>query len=709
MTAQDPKLTTRGGEELGGASGEAGWGLFQGWAGLQAEQSGYWWRSGDVTIQSFKSVSSSAVLLVTEQQLARWKMSLCRILLLVSILSHPESTRAFFGWFTRKSPPSHSGGASVVPSQPVDPRALPNAPFEMTTADDKFLAEAKHLELSPLDSCHYQVVSHLRASCTDMSEEDIAKLGVSLFNCQSEVEGRPTYPCTEDMTLAECTSSMDPDTWNAYHIVSNRARSVCYATRQLHFRRRTELTVNTLVSTAMNQLEAMKMLKDGQEELKELTSESLQKVVSSQNELLNQQEQLQSNQETMERSISGNLEMLADEKALIASGHHLVAQLIEGITKKMENVSSQLIVQDVELQEGHKTILADLSEVRSRSHDVYSKIESNLDLFLSYQSQTALYYDELMEKLNKMNRSLGTVLYAMEHMHRTVEERLGYIQGFLGWAGGNINAIYTCVLHGAYFLLLALLMTFLQTPGFPRAVLLLLIVCNALSELNHHVSLSFRSLTALLLCTVTAHWILQSIIRCIMRVRSRKACTALPPCSNAAITASEGGKGFHSSTPERLSEDTLLKEELRKLGEDSFLLDDSVLGKDALPRDESIIASPAHQTWINQQGLKTPSCSTPSMKLRRLSLTKSIKIHETPSKQERTHQRHLGAVFDALSESNNYSPNTSLCSNVSVSSMSPRHFCQAITRAGQPCRNKASGGQEFCRVHASGQASYTTS
>lgn len=62
-------------------------------------------------------------------------------------------------------------------------------------------------------------------------------------------------------TLAECTSSMDPDTWNAYHIVSNRARSVCYATRQLHFRRSTELTVNTLVHTAMSQLEAMKILK----------------------------------------------------------------------------------------------------------------------------------------------------------------------------------------------------------------------------------------------------------------------------------------------------------------------------------------------------------------------------------------------------------------------------------------------------------------
>lgn len=54
---------------------------------------------------------------------------------------------------------------------------------------------------------------------------------------------------------------MDSDTWNAYHIVSNRARSVCYATRQQQFRRQTELTVNALISTATNQLDAMKDLK----------------------------------------------------------------------------------------------------------------------------------------------------------------------------------------------------------------------------------------------------------------------------------------------------------------------------------------------------------------------------------------------------------------------------------------------------------------
>ncbi|XP_044151074.1 protein brambleberry-like [Bufo gargarizans] len=627
------------------------------------------------------------------------------VLLLLVALSLLARSGAFFGWFTRRSP-----GGSFAQQKEVapDPQSLPSAPFEMTTTDDKFLAEAKHLELSPLDSCHYKVVSQLRESCTDMSEEEIAKLGVSLFNCQAEVEGRRTYPCTEDMTLADCTTPMDPDTWNAYHIVSNRARSVCYATRQLHFRRRTELTVNTLVSTAMNQLEAMKMLKDGQEELRELTSESLQRVQSSQQHLLDQQEQLQSSQEKMEGAIGGNLELLAEEKALIASGHHLVADMIEGITRKMENVSGHLMDRDVALHREHAAILADLAEVRARSHDVYSKIESNLALFLTHQNQSALYYNSLMEKLQRMNRSLSTVLYAMEHLHRTVEHRLSYIQGFISWAGGNLNAIYTCVLHGAYFLLLALLMTFLQTPGFSRALLLVLIVLNALSELNHNSSLGFRSLTVLLACAVGGHWVLLSFIRCLVKVKTRKVPPALP--APLHLPSKEKDLGFYSSTPEKVEEDTLLKAELRQLLDDSYM-DDSVLGNEPLVRDVSIVASPAHLDWKLQPCMRTPQHSTPAMKLRRLSITNSVRGHDSPLKlgaTDRTPLRHLGAAFDAL-ESKPQSPNSSVYSNLSVSSMSPRQFCQAITRAGQPCRNKASGGQEFCRVHASGQTSYVAS
>lgn len=68
---------------------------------------------------------------------------------------------------------------------------------------------------------------------------------------------------------------MDAHTWNTYHIVSNRARSVCYATRQQQFRRQTEMAVNKLSAATIEQLQAMEDLASTQHQIKQTTEGSL--------------------------------------------------------------------------------------------------------------------------------------------------------------------------------------------------------------------------------------------------------------------------------------------------------------------------------------------------------------------------------------------------------------------------------------------------
>lgn len=53
---------------------------------------------------------------------------------------------------------------------------------------------------------------------------------------------------------------MDGNAWNAYHIVSNRARAVCYAARQQQFTAHTQMAVNKLVSSAQDQIRTMDSL-----------------------------------------------------------------------------------------------------------------------------------------------------------------------------------------------------------------------------------------------------------------------------------------------------------------------------------------------------------------------------------------------------------------------------------------------------------------
>ncbi len=77
-------------------------------------------------------------------------------------------------------------------------------------------------------------------------------------------------------TLAECTGSMDATTWNAYHIVSNRARSVCYSIQQQRFRKQTEVAVNKLADSTLRQLQAVEEIENKHQQLKDFTQESLE-------------------------------------------------------------------------------------------------------------------------------------------------------------------------------------------------------------------------------------------------------------------------------------------------------------------------------------------------------------------------------------------------------------------------------------------------
>ncbi|KTG46222.1 hypothetical protein cypCar_00014491 [Cyprinus carpio] len=610
------------------------------------------------------------------------RMGLWFVMLWVFSMQFGE-VHAFFDWLKKSAP------APAPPEETIAPVLLhgETPAFEMSVVDEKFLAEAKQMELSPLDSCHFRVVAQLKAACSGLSEEQLAKLGVALFNCQSEVEGRRTYPCTEEMSIKECTADMDSDTWNAYHIVSNRARSVCYATRQQHFRKRAELTVNALISTATNQLDAMKDLKEGQKELKEMTAASLDKLLEGHSVLQLQQGTLKEGQEQLDASISENLQRLAQEKALISTGQQLVAQLIQGITQRMENVSGQLKDQSAEVQEGHQAILEDLAVVRGSAQDIYEKMELNLNGFLQQQNTTAQFYSELMRKLERMNGTLGYMLTYLDNMQHRLEDRLQMIQGYLGWAGLSLRALWTCVMHAGYFLLSAVLLSFLQCATFSRISLLLMVPINAIADINQQSALDLLSLTLLLFTLSLGRWFVLQMLWALSKIKGQTCSPAPlplgPPKEKTPEKQSRSTERcqMSSSTPVLNEPDCDLEVESFMMG-DPYILSMSPSQSHGPPKFSHLITG-------------TPNHSTPRFKSRH-SIGAAV-FDSVP-------QRNLGGVLETVNHSRSSSPNHSLASN---SSLSGRSLCSGITRLGQPCKKRALLGQDYCRLHEGGHTSYS--
>lgn len=78
------------------------------------------------------------------------------LLLIGTLVYQPLTASGLFEWLRRAEAPP----PAEEPPQPADLLPAPlakDARFEMATADEKFLAEAKHFEISPLESCHYRV------------------------------------------------------------------------------------------------------------------------------------------------------------------------------------------------------------------------------------------------------------------------------------------------------------------------------------------------------------------------------------------------------------------------------------------------------------------------------------------------------------------------------------------------------------------------
>lgn len=81
-------------------------------------------------------------------------------MLLVCVLALCGDADAFFEWMKKATP----APASVPPAVPTPPTAVQRdaPPFEMSVADEKVLAEAKLMDMSPLDGCHFRVSTNLR-------------------------------------------------------------------------------------------------------------------------------------------------------------------------------------------------------------------------------------------------------------------------------------------------------------------------------------------------------------------------------------------------------------------------------------------------------------------------------------------------------------------------------------------------------------------
>ncbi|XP_076652172.1 protein brambleberry [Halictus rubicundus] len=428
-----------------------------------------------------------------------------------------------FGWIWGKS----NDETTVLVADGVP---LVSIPYESMTEDEKFLQEAaKFTEIqvsSPLETCQHKVIMKIRTSCSEMTEEQLAKLSVNLLNCQAAVEGRKMFPCTEEMSLKQCTTDMDADMWNAYHLISNRARAVCYAARGTQFRALTELTVNKLMQTAHTQIKTLGSLKDSQDRLEEQTGQVLSSLTEGNKALLQQQRHLRDAQITAQNLVTSNLRELTNEKALIRLGHTQLAAMAEDIKQKLEQASQSLNEQSVEHSENHKEILQDLVNIQEQAQLIWDKIESSTSRIFEQHEEAIVQYEHTLEKLAQINDTIQFLWELTNTMRTEVDEKLSWLTNYVGDTGEQMQKMYRTGLHVVYLLCAMVIAAFLHAPLLTRITIMGLVPLNLASYLKHGMDacLDFTSMTVLIFLITAMHFVMAGI----QRICGPKASTVRP-------------------------------------------------------------------------------------------------------------------------------------------------------------------------------------
>ncbi|CAL1682172.1 unnamed protein product [Lasius platythorax] len=640
----------------------------------------------------------------------------CKILLLIFIVSFncKFGSTSILDWVWR----TKADDTTVLVADSVP---LISIPYESMTEDEKFLQQAaKFTDIqvsSPLETCQHKVIMKIRTSCSDMTEEELAKLSVNLLNCQSAVEGRKMFPCTEEMSLQQCTTNMDPDMWNAYHLMSNRARAVCYAARNTQFRALTELTVNKLMQSAHSQIEALNSLKQSQDHLQEQTTEALSSLSKGNKALLEQQQYLKDAQATAHNLVTSNLRELNNEKALIRSGHSQLAAMAEDIKNKLEKAHKEIEQQVSEHGRSHQEVLQDLISIKEQMQSIWDKIESSTNHILEQHEKTIEHYEQTMQKLTQINDTIQYIWNLTNIMRTEVDQKLGWITDYIGDTGEQVQRMYRIVSHVVYILVAMIIASFLQAPFLTRASILGIVPVNLITYLKHgmEASLDFTSMTVLIFL-ITAMYFVMLGIQHMFGPSSSEAKTQPAKLVSQNGHLNENAYKYTStsyfSSMSRMRLHVKLMKKMQELF--NFIVLQTNYCKEKINDLIHLITSRNNRR--NLSAHEELSCSYQPLKKNREDVynykrdfsnisddqTHCDSSNVMDSQEDYYNDEYFNNLVDAM-ELKRRMRNMNVTRSRSVTpSDLPRVLCMAKTRNGRRCRVFSSPGQPYCYHHSTG-------
>ncbi|XP_035915680.1 protein brambleberry-like [Anopheles stephensi] len=363
---------------------------------------------------------------------------------------------------------------------------FPSVPYELSDGEESFIREASKwigMNLSKLDICHHRVILKLKKSCHELNAEQMGKLAVMLLNCQSDSEGRPVFPCTDEMSLRQCTERMDPNTWNAYHLITNRAKAVCASVRHEQFRGLTELTVNKLMTTAHGQVRMMDELAESQQKLQTITKQAMDAMEDNNERIMHQQGDIMQLSEVHRAKVESNFRELARGKDLIKAGQQEVAVLLTDLRRRIDDSMQQLEVQSQRIKLDHDALLSNLERLQANAAEIAAKIEETGVHFTQHHRAVEDQFRYTLEQVQRINATVASMLESIRTLQQDFNRHLSWLVEKIGGSEKILPKLNVILVHLGYLLLGMICLAFVGSDKVLRVVLVVAVPGNLIGGL----------------------------------------------------------------------------------------------------------------------------------------------------------------------------------------------------------------------------------
>ena len=219
---------------------------------------------------------------------------------------------------------------STTPSSPAS-LAQPNIAIDeerRALGKSKLRELERHSESSP---CWKDAVSQLDASCKDLTDMQQSRLAVAFANCHLAKSARQTYPCTDSMTIEECTRDIDPVSFQTYTEFFTHTGHICYFLQSQLWQERTENVISRLSDSSK---EALDKLEEGLEYHKVIDMKQ-NEALKNQDKILDQDRKIA---ESLHKTSEHMSEAFTDMRLMAEKQRALLSEVFGTLQRSIESV-----------------------------------------------------------------------------------------------------------------------------------------------------------------------------------------------------------------------------------------------------------------------------------------------------------------------------------------------------------------------------------